>query len=273
MNMKKSMKLLTMLLLLFVVTGCSTLNAVKLRYGLVNEDFEFLKSEDLVSLIIQNKRDRGFRFIVRDKGTILDLYGNLSRAKAAETPSAYEPDYVFEFHMIDGTVREYQYVAGISKQEVGNFYNADTNYRVTGRIDNDIIKNLYSLRRPKYFDLVYYESLTELLNGLRAEYQGQGIGIRIHNDVDVLRYQLSREVEAFRESLNGIGAVLLEDGQKTDIVLEVKTQGYKTNVFKAIVSLKNNSDFSTRKFYIYGLYGNNISKWDITITEEKPEGF
>lgn len=271
--MKKTMRLLTMLLLLFVLTGCSTLNGLKLKYGLINEDFEFLKSEDLVSLIIQNKRDRGFRFIVKDKGTILDLYASLSKAKAAETPSVYAPDYVFEFHMIDGTVLEYQYVAGISKQEVGNFYNADKNYRVTGRIDNDIIKNLYSLRRPRYFDLVYYESLTELMTGLKAEYEGKSVGVRINNDVDVLRYQLSREIEAFRTGLNDIGAVLLEDGEKTDIVLEVKTQGYKTNVYKAVVSMKNNIDFSTREFYIYGVYGNNISKWEITITEEKPEGF
>lgn len=272
--MKKKLHfILALLIMMFMLQGCSAIDSLRLRYGMINQDFEFLKSEDLESIIIQSVRDKGFRFVVTDRIAIGDLYSSLKKADATEEKSVFAPDYTFEFHMIDGTVIEYSYVAGVSNQDKGNFYSDEKSYRVPERIDNDLIRNLYTLRKPKYFEDVYYDSLSELTGLLKEEYPGMSIGIRIYNDVDTLKYQISRDIEDFRQQLLEKGAMLLSSGEKTDIVLEVKTQGYKTNVFKAVVSLRNEKDYTKRSFYIYGKYSNDISKWDTIISEEKPEGF
>jgi len=267
---KKSIILLLIAALL-LIGGCSRLDDLKVKYGFRNTDFEFLNSQDIDSIIIQSTRDKGFRFIVTDKSTISALYESLSSAKKTEEVIGHDPDYIFEIHDMDGHIVRYNYVAGVSDQKRANFYNDEGSYIVTDRIDNNLIQNLYSIRKPKFFEDIYYGSLLDLIKTVKEEYNDKGIGIKFYDDVETLKYQLSRDIEEFRTEALKEGAIILSHGEKAEAVLEVKTQGYTTLVFKAVVNLRIESDFVNRNYYIIGRYVNDITGWETIITDTKPE--
>jgi len=268
---KKSIILLLIAALL-LLGGCTRLDELKVRYGYKNTDFEFLNTEDIDSIIIQSTRDKGFRFIVTDKSTINGLYESLSSAKKTEDVIGHDPDYIFEIHDMDGQVVSYNYVAGVSDQKKANFYSDEGSYIVTDRIDNNLIQNLYSIRKPMFFEDIYYGSLLDLIKMVKEEYNGKGIGIKFYDDVETLKYQLSRDIEDFRSQALKEGAVVLSHGEKAEAVLDVKTQGYTTLVFKAVVNLKIDSDFVDKNYYIIGRYVNDMKGWETVITDTKPEG-
>ena len=263
----------SLLLVMLLFVGCSRLEDLKVKYGFKNTDFEYLKSPDISTIIIQSTRDKGFRFIVTDKSTINGLYESLSSAKHAEEIISHEADYIFEIHDLDGNVRYYNYVAGMSNQKKANFYSEDEKYIVTDRIDNHLIQNLYAIRKPKFFEDIYYGSFLDLIKMVKEEYNGKSIGIKFYNDVETLKYQLSRDIEDFREKALKEGAVILSHGEKADVVLEVKTQGYTTIVYKAMVTAKVESDHTTKVYYVYGKYANEMTGWETILSDTKPEGF
>ncbi len=272
--MKTSKKSIILLLIaaLLLLGGCTRLDELKVRYGYKNTDFEFLNTEEIDSIIIQSTRDKGFRFIVTDKSTINGLYESLSSAKKTEDVIGHDPDYIFEIHDMDGQVVSYNYVAGVSDQKKANFYSDEGSYIVTDRIDNNLIQNLYSIRKPMFFEDIYYGSLLDLIKMVKEEYNGKGIGIKFYDDVETLKYQLSRDIEDFRSQALKEGAVVLSHGEKAEAVLDVKTQGYTTLVFKAVVNLKIDSDFVDKNYYIIGRYVNDMKGWETVITDTKPEG-
>lgn len=273
--MKSSKRNILILLVLAVLIlgGCTRLESLKVKYGFKNTDFEYLKSQEISKIIIQSTRDKGFRFIVTDKSTISGLYESLSTAKKVEEIISHEPDYVFEIHDMDGEVLYYNYVAGVSDQEQANFYNEEGSYAVTDRIDNNLIQNLYSIRKPKFFQEIYYGSFIDLIKRVKEEYTGKSIGIKFYDDVETLKYQLSRDIETFREEALKVGAVVLSHGETADVVLEVNTQGYTTIVYKAVVNLKVTAEHEEKKYYILGNYVNDLEGWETIISDAEPEDF
>jgi len=161
----------------------------------------------------------------------------------------------------------------MSNQKKANFYSEDEKYIVTDRIDNHLIQNLYAIRKPKFFEDIYYGSFLDLIKMVKEEYNGKSIGIKFYNDVETLKYQLSRDIEDFREKALKEGAVILSHGEKADVVLEVKTQGYTTIVYKAEVTAKVESDHTTKVYYVYGKYANEMTGWETILSDTKPEGF
>jgi len=273
--LKTSKKKIVVLLVLslLVLSGCTRLDSLKVKYGFKNTDFEFMKSQEISKIIIQSTRDKGFRFVVTDKSTISGLYESLSSATKAEKVISHEPDYIFEIHDMEGHVIYYNYVAGVSDQDLANFYNDEGSYSVTDRIDNNLIQNLYSIRKPKFFEEIYYGSFIDLIKMVKEEYNEKSVGIKFYDDVETLKYQLSRDIELFREEALKQGAVVLSHGETADAVLEVKTQGYTTIVFKAVVTLKMDADFKPKDYYIFGNYVNDMEGWETIISDTKPEGF
>ena len=273
--MKRSRKisLIALLSCFLLLAGCTSIDSLKVKYGFKNLDFEFLNDENLSTIIIQSTRDKGFRFVVTDKNTIKELYASLSSAKASEVRTDFDSDYIFEFQFLDGETVYYNYVAGVSDLGKGNFYSEESSYIVADRIDNNLIRNLYTLRKPKFFEDIYYNSILDLVKIVKEEYADQQIGVKFYDDVDILRYQLSTDIEKFRANALSEGAVLLSTGEKSDVVLEVKTQGYTTIVYKAIVTLKVDSEYINKKYYIFAKYDNDIKGWETLITDTKPEGF
>lgn len=266
-------RVIAVVLLLLTFTGCAKIEEMRIEYGYKNTDFEFLKNEDLKTIIIQSTRDKGFRFVVRDQATILELYESLSTAKIMDNVIPYDSDYIFEFHSLDGDVFFYEYVAGVSEKEEANFYNEDQSYLVTDRIDNNLIRNLYSIRKPKYFEEIYYGSLIELAVQIKEEYTDASVGIQVYEDLPVLKYQLSKDLEAFRKELQKIGVTLLEEGDTADVVLDVKTSGFTTIKYKAEVNVIESAKKVEKVYYIFGTYANDITKWETIIGPEEPEGF
>ena len=48
--------------MLFSTTGCQKIDDIKLKMGLINKDFEYIKEGKADKIIIQSTRDQGFRF-------------------------------------------------------------------------------------------------------------------------------------------------------------------------------------------------------------------
>ena len=55
-----------------------------------------------------------------------------------------------------------------------------------------------------------------------------------------------------------------------DAVITVKNRGYSTTVFKTLITVENNKDKTSEKYYVEAEY--NYKDWDIEISEpdEKP---
>lgn len=272
---KNKLLLLSILLLTFLLSGCNYIDNMKVKLKMKNQDFEYIKQGKVEKIVIQSTRDNGFRFVVTDKSTIRDLYGLLSTGKEATENSKLPPDYIFEFQESADKIHKFNYVAGLNKKGVGNFYDGEKSYSVNKRLDNDIIRNMYSLRKPKDFSDIYYASILKFLSSYGKNINSDGsksLGINIKDDIECAKYVLSVELEDFKYNLNStIKDAKLVDNNKEDfdILVSMKTQGYKTTVYKSIITLYNKSEGTELKYYVLGNYENR--EWTILISESRPE--
>ncbi|MBV7272713.1 hypothetical protein JMF89_01440 [Clostridiaceae bacterium UIB06] len=256
-------------------TGCTKLDELKVKAGLKNTDFEYIKQGKIKKIVIRSTRDQGFGFVVADKKVMDELYNILSTAKAAPQKSSLEPDYVFE--MVEGSnkVHKFNYVAGLDKKDSGNLYGDDKIYVVSKRIDNDIIKSYWTIREPKDFKEVYYGSIIEALNQyLKDKDKNKAVGINLKEDVESAKFILSTELESFKEDLKDKFknvSIADKDKENYDVWMTVKTQGYKSTLYKATAVFWDKAEKSEKKYYIYSKYENN--RWNVKISAEKPNGF
>lgn len=258
-------------------SGCQSIDSMKVKMGLKNTDFEYIKQGKIEKIVIQNTRDRGFRFVVTDKKVIGDLYDMLSSAKGAKQKTSLEPDYIFE--MYEGnTVHKFQYVAGLDAKDCGNLYSNDKIYVVSKRIDNDILKNFSILRMPpRDFKTVYYKSILNAVDRMnQGDLKNKKIGLDIISDVDVSRFLFSTELEEFKGKLKDKAGNVelmstLEGKDKYDAIITVQTQGYKSDVYKAIITCSDKKSNKEKKLYVNDKY--DKLQWNIQITDAKPDKF
>lgn len=267
--MKRLVKTLILACMVISLTaGCQSL--LKLTYK--NEDFEWVTKENLGKIVIQSTRDKGFRFVVTDEATIKELYDSLSSAMPVEEKNTLEPDYVFEFNSFENKVIKYYYTAGAGNTETrGNFYNEDKTFLVLNRIDNNIIKNLFALRKPRDFFNGYYGSILEAVKQVQADYKVTSVGVMVNEDKEMLKFQMSYELLEFNLDINALGAVPIHNDKDAQLVMNIKTRGYTTDLYKAVVEVKNNQERKTKFYYIKSDYVDN--KWNIKITTDRPDGF
>jgi hypothetical protein len=274
-NKKITMIVLLLVSMSLLLSGCTLVNDMEVKFGWKNKDFEYIKENKIDKIIIQSTRDAGFRFIVTDKRTISSLYDILSSAKEVNEKSVLDPDYVFEMYEGMDKVHKFQYVAGLDKQDAGNFYSDDKLYIVSKRIDNDIIRNLWNIRKPREFNVVYYKSIITLLNKYNSEInKGSKIGINLSDDIDIAKYILSTDLEEFKGELYTVmsNAELVKGNREEfDVLVTVKTYGYKSDVYKAIVYVQNKIEKSEQKYWIMNKHENG--EWNINIYNEKPSAF
>jgi hypothetical protein len=279
---KKTLLLLLALFITSIFSGCSKIDDIKVKLGLRNNDFEYIKQNKISKIIIQNTRDKGFRFVVSDKKAISDLYDILSTAKAANEKSTLAPDYTFEMYEGSKVVHKFNYIAGLDKKDAGNFYNDTNTYIVSKRIDNDIIKSFWNIRSPKDFQKIYYESILQSVSKyIKDTKTDKKVGINLNEDIDVAKFILSTDLEDFRSKLGDKvpNADIVQENKEYDIVCTVKTQGYRSYyekgdyryVYKAIVTFWDKGERTEKKYYILDDYLD--TGWDIKISEEKPEKF
>jgi hypothetical protein len=251
----------------FALSGCTKVEEFKIKMGLKNLDYEYIKENKVDKIVIQSTRDPGFRFIVTDSKTIKELYDILSVAKAAQEKSSLEPDYVFEMYEGEGTVHKFSYVTGLEKTEVGNLYNDDKKYIVSKRIDNDIIKNLWNLRKPREFANVYYGSFLQILKQYESEMNLNGkVGVVLSDDVEVAKYIFSMDLENFKADLKDkIPGAEIVSGNKEeyDVLITIKTLGYKTDKYRSMVTVYNKQEKSEKKYYSGCVHENG--EWTIRV--------
>ncbi len=272
---KKGIVLLSLLSLICLFTGCIKTESLKVKLGYKNQDFDFIKQNDVPKITIQSNRDSGFKFIVTDKRTVNDIYNILSSGKAVEGKTDLNADYTFEIYESDEKVHKFSYVAGIQEKGMGNFYDESKNYVVSKRIDNDIIKNMATLRKPRNFETLYYDSILAFIDqNVKATIKDENIGVNISNDVEVAKYILSIDIEDFKIDLKSkmSNLSLVENNKEDfDILINVKTYGYKTTVYKSIITLYDKTNNSEVDYYVWCKYEDK--DWKINITEKKPLDF
>ncbi|MDD6772304.1 MAG: hypothetical protein SPJ62_03965 [Inconstantimicrobium porci] len=269
---KKIILLMVIMILSFSLTGCSLIDNVKLKLNMKNTDFEYLKQGKADKLVIQSTRDTSFRFMVTDKNTIKEVYELLSKGKVINEKSDYDPDYIFEIHIGD-SVKKFKYVVGDYQSNKGNFYNDNKKYIVSKRLDNDIIQNLEISRKPRNFKNVYYESIIQVVEKNKAllNKDNKKVGIDIIGDVDVTKYQYSVDISDFMEKINDAvpnAKLVNKDREKYDIIVNVRTYGFKTSKYKSIITILNKNDKSETNIYVD--CENNANTWEINILDKKP---
>jgi hypothetical protein len=260
---------------LFMFTGCKNFDEVKVKLGVKNNDFEYIKQGRIKKIIIQSTRDKSFRFVVTDEIAIKDLYEILSTSKEVSTKSTLDSDYIFEMYEGVDKVHKFNYIAGLDEKDGANLYSKDKSYIVSKRIDNDIIKNFWNIRKPIDFETVYYDSISKVLdNYVKGDIKSQKILLDISEDSSVAKFILSTDLETFKSKLlSDFNTVLLKD-KNTDfnVLIKVKTEGYKATIYKSSVTIKNSSSEKEKKYYVVAKYEKGL--WNIeTFEDKKPDKF
>lgn len=262
--------LLLLLLLTLALLSSSCRSILKLTYQ--NKDFEWLNANDLARLVIQSTRDKGFRFVVTDELTLVELYKSLSSAMPVEERNSLEADYIFEFRTYDNTVRRFSYIAGSDSQgNRGNFYNDTGTWLVLNRIDTTIFNNLYTLRKPRDFAKGYYGSILDAVKLVQADYQTKAVGVRINEDKEMLKFQMSYEILEFNQGLQELGALPVLDEKGAQLVMTVKTRGFSRDLYKAVVEIRDQGTHKTDTYYLKADYRNEA--WQVEVSKERMEGF
>lgn len=280
--MKKVILFFCLLFSMILISGCSRLDKYKVDMGIKNKDFEYISQGNVNKVIIKSIRDKGFKFTVTDEKSIQDIYDILSVAKPVNEKSLLQPDYIFEIYTQDNVIYKFNYVAGLDKKDLGNFYSDSKNYIVSKRIDNDLISNFWDIRSPQNFQYVYYKSLLAALDNYRKNVnKTETIGIDITDDVDVAKFILSVDLDDFTSTLNSkdYNAELLKaTNSNYGVIMNIKTDGYKadksdnTGVYKCTITFDNKKENSSKIYYIFDKY--KESKWDIQVyAGSKPEDY
>ena len=259
----------------FMFTGCESFDELKVKLGVKNNDFEYIKQGRIKKIIIQSTRDKSFRFVVTDEIAIKDLYDILSTSKEVTAKSTLESDYIFEMYEGIDKVHKFDYIAGLDEKDGANLYSKDKSYIVSKRIDNDIIQNFWNIRKPIDFKTVYYDSILKVLDSyIKGDIKSKKILLDISEDSSVAKFILSTDLETFKSKLlSNYNTVLLKD-KNTDfnVLIKVKTEGYKATIYKSSVTIKSSLSEKEKKYYVVAKYDKGL--WNIeTFEDKKPDKF
>ena len=274
-NKNKLMIFSFIIIAAFIFTGCKSLDGIKVKLGVKNNDFEYIKQGRIKKIIIQSTRDKSFRFVVTDDLAIKDLYEILSTSKEVSKKSTLESDYIFEMYEGVDKVHKFSYIAGLDEKDGANLYSADKSYIVSKRIDNDIIQNFWNIRKPLDFKTVYYDSILKVLDKyVNGDVKNKRIALDISEDNGVTKFILSTDLESFKSQLlNKYNTVLLKDKNTDyDVLINVKTEGYKATIYKSSITIKNSAIEKEKKYYVVAKYDAGL--WNIeTFEDKKPNKF
>lgn len=278
--MKRSKFLIIGMLIIIITTllsGCSLIDKGMIKLNLKNNDFEYIKESKVDKIIIQSTRDSGFKFVISDSNAINDIYDILSKGKVKDEKTSLDADYNLEVYMGE-EVKTYKYVVSVDERGVGNFYDDNTSYLIPKDLDDTIQQNLSTIRKPRDFESIYYDSILEVLNKKKDELTSSEnkVGVNISGDVDCLKYMFSVDIKGFEKNLDKTipGTKLVNnDMTNFDTIITVKNRGYSSKVFKTSITVDNKKDKSYETYYVQGSYEDK--SWKITVSEpnEKPKGW
>lgn len=279
MKIKKLTSFFIVLAIVFSFSGCDRIDKIEVKMGLKNQDFNYMQQGKITKIVIQSTRDKGFRFVVTSSKTINEIYDILSSAKPAKTKSTLSPDYTFDLYKSDKVKYDsFNYIAGLDKKDGGNLYNGKKSYIVSNRIDNDILKDFWDTdtkRLPTSFSKVYYPMILNALSKYQSSVNAKDkkVGINIKDDVEAAKFILSTEVDDFKKKLDDNVSMITDDGSNVDISELVSTYGYKSDVYKCIITFYDKKTMIQKKYYLVGKYGSYKDNWDIKIYDKEPDDF
>lgn len=268
MLLKKTTKYLItaiMVILSINLSSCGVVDNIKSGFKNKNNYFDNVAQVDQIS--IQSVRDKSFKFLVTDEKAIENMYNLLSKAKISDTKSDLQPDYIFEIKVGD-EVKQYNYVVGAYE---GNFYNDETSFTVSKRLDEGILQNLSIIRKPRDFEYIYYEPILDVINTLSGtlDYKDRKVGIDIRDDVDCLKYIFSTDIENFlqkaKKTAPNIG--LIENTSSDfDVIVRIKNRGHSTTEYKSNIAVEDKKGNTEYYYYVVGT--NQYKEWNVNIYEE-----
>lgn len=255
--------------------GCTVLDKGMVKLGFRNDYFNYIKENKVDKIVIQNARDSGFKFVVTDVNAINDIYDILSRGDERSEKSSLDPDYIFEVH-IGSDVESYNYVVGTDEKKKGNFYNEDKIFQVSKNLDETIVDNLSFIRKPRDFEIIYYDTILEVLKAKKDELKDQKVAVDLSGDVDCLKYMFSTDLKEFERDIKDIvqnGELYSGNIEEYDTIISVKNRGYNSKIFKTLIVVDNKKDKIYENYYVQGDY--EYKSWEININEPNsvPEGW
>lgn len=271
--MARKISVILIFMLSFITIGCNKIDNLQVKLGFKNKDFEYIGEGRINKVVIKNKRDKGYTFIITDKGAIKDLYNILSKAKEVKNKITLEPDYILEFYDGIKSIHKFNYIAGFDKKDAGNLYGDNKIYVVSKRLDDDIMKNFWDIRIPNEFNEVYYNSMLKAIEDYRKVIgNDKKIGIDL-NDDEVAKFILTMDIEDFKDKL-GKNEILIQDDDrnKYDVVMDIKTEGYKKDLYKCLITFYDKNSRKESKYYFINKY--EIHSWKFDFQKDKaPKDF
>lgn len=259
------------------MVGCTPVNDIAVKFGFKNDDFNYMKTNKIDEIIIQNTRDSGFRFKVTDQKAIEDIYNALASGNPKSAKSSLDADYIFEIHCGD-EIKKYKYVVGVDESGKGNFYDDEKAYKVPKNLDQTIINNLSFIRRPREFNSIYYGTIMTVLDMnkdqlINPKYK---VGINMQGDLDCVKYLFSVELQQFQKELQKVipgAGIISNNNDEYNVIVTVQNKGYDSETFRTLITIDNKLENTSQKYYVVGHY--EFKKWEITVGKDgkKPENW
>ena len=198
------------------------------------------------------------------------MYLLLSKAKKTNKKSTLEPDYIFELNLGD-KIEKFYYVVG---SDEGNFYNEDSIYTVSKRLDEGIMTNLSFIRKPREFEYVYYQSILDVLNKYKSinDMNSQSIGLNIKGDIECLKYIFSNDLKNFTKDIKEISSnieIIDNNTAEFDVVITVKNRGFDSTNFKTLITINDKIENIEYKYYVIAT--NAFNEWNIEVIGPNPD--
>lgn len=266
--MKKATKGLIAVLMIMLsvnLSSCGVIDNIKSRFKNDNSYFDNVGEVDQIS--IQSIRDKSFKFLVTDEKAIVNMYDLLSKAKVSDVKSDLQPDYIFEIKMGD-EIKQYNYVVGAYE---GNFYNDETSFTVSKRLDEGILQNLSIISKPRDFEYIYYQPILDVIDesSKSLDYTSKKVGVDIKNDVYCLKYIFSTDLESFlKKAKKTAPNIEIIDNNESDfdVVIRIKNRGSSTTQYKSNITVEDKKEKTEYYYYIVG--ENEYKEWNINIYTE-----
>lgn len=272
---KTILSIVTMFFCITFLSGCTFLNNLAVKMNFRNDKFEYIKQNKVDKIIIQNYRDKGFRFIVNDTKAIDDIYSVLANGSIEEEKTILDPDYIFEIWIGDD-VKKYNYVVGSESHFIGNFYDDENIFSVSKTLENTIMQNLSFIRKPRDFKYIYYNSIMKILDKKKDSLVNKKVGIDISRDANCLKYVFSVDLEEFKKNIKKIipnCEIVDNNVEDFDVIVSSNNRGFSSTIFKTLIKVEDKTEKSLENYYISAEY--IFRDWDILISDvnEKPDNW